>query len=350
MTSPPPDPPDERQLALSSALGEHLDASGLPTHLPTAIYLQCATLRRFRLQDLDTSGSSAEQVASAMRVLANRGLVSRLDDDSWAANPPEQALTDQAARLEQQAATFRAAAPGLARVYHEARARAGSRSGELGVELLTSLDEINLAMTELFATARRRVYSMRTKSPRVLAMMQGDPERAAALVRNSTGDILSLRVTFDATLIGENGLPSSIASRLRMDDIRFSRYVPFTATASDTGVTVMDLVNSRGTSVGVRISHPDVSAAIRQVIDDTWTRGSPWDEDSTSVATGGGPLDRRERQILRLLVEGVADAAIARQVGVSQRTVERRVRHILDLLGADTRFQAGVQAARRGWV
>jgi DNA-binding NarL/FixJ family response regulator len=41
---------------------------------------------------------------------------------------------------------------------------------------------------------------------------------------------------------------------------------------------------------------------------------------------------------------------IARQVRISQRTVERRLRAIMDELGATTRFQAGVQAAKRGLV
>jgi DNA-binding NarL/FixJ family response regulator len=35
---------------------------------------------------------------------------------------------------------------------------------------------------------------------------------------------------------------------------------------------------------------------------------------------------------------------------VSQRTVERRVRALMDQLGAGTRFQAGVQAGRRGLI
>ncbi|MDQ2757215.1 MAG: LuxR C-terminal-related transcriptional regulator [Actinomycetota bacterium] len=47
---------------------------------------------------------------------------------------------------------------------------------------------------------------------------------------------------------------------------------------------------------------------------------------------------------------GVADASIARQTGVSQRTVERRIRSLMERLGAGTRFQAGVQAVRRGWL
>jgi DNA-binding NarL/FixJ family response regulator len=35
---------------------------------------------------------------------------------------------------------------------------------------------------------------------------------------------------------------------------------------------------------------------------------------------------------------------------MSVRTVRRRVADLMDDLGADSRFQAGVEAVRRGWI
>nr|WP_279672204.1 helix-turn-helix transcriptional regulator [Flexivirga meconopsidis] len=61
-------------------------------------------------------------------------------------------------------------------------------------------------------------------------------------------------------------------------------------------------------------------------------------------------LDSRDRRILRLMANGVSDAAISRQIGISSRTVERRVRVIMDRVNATTRFQAGVLAARQGLI
>jgi DNA-binding NarL/FixJ family response regulator len=61
-------------------------------------------------------------------------------------------------------------------------------------------------------------------------------------------------------------------------------------------------------------------------------------------------LDRRDVDLLSLLSDGRSDSTIARISGISLRTVERRVRSLMDRLGAKTRFQAGVQAARRGWI
>jgi DNA-binding NarL/FixJ family response regulator len=54
--------------------------------------------------------------------------------------------------------------------------------------------------------------------------------------------------------------------------------------------------------------------------------------------------------LLRQLAAGAKDEQIARMLGLSLRTVRRRVADLMIELGADTRFQAGVEAARRGWL
>lgn len=67
-------------------------------------------------------------------------------------------------------------------------------------------------------------------------------------------------------------------------------------------------------------------------------------------------LDRGEarpdlrRFLLQQLASGAQDEHVARTLGISLRTVRRRVADVLTELGADTRFQAGVEAVRRGWL
>ncbi|MDT9593460.1 LuxR C-terminal-related transcriptional regulator [Nocardioides zeae] len=63
-----------------------------------------------------------------------------------------------------------------------------------------------------------------------------------------------------------------------------------------------------------------------------------------------GSRERGRRLLLSQLASGAADEQIARTLGVSVRTVRRRISELLIELGADSRFQAGVEAARRGWI
>jgi DNA-binding NarL/FixJ family response regulator len=62
-----------------------------------------------------------------------------------------------------------------------------------------------------------------------------------------------------------------------------------------------------------------------------------------------GPDDLR-RFLLEALGSGAQDEQIARRLGLSLRTVRRRVAELMEELGAQSRFQAGVEAARRGWL
>lgn len=57
-----------------------------------------------------------------------------------------------------------------------------------------------------------------------------------------------------------------------------------------------------------------------------------------------------QRFVLQQLAAGAQDEQIARQLGLSLRTVRRRVAELMTELGAESRFQAGVEAAKRGWI
>ena len=57
-----------------------------------------------------------------------------------------------------------------------------------------------------------------------------------------------------------------------------------------------------------------------------------------------------DAHLLALMAAGLKDEVVARQLGLSLRTVRRRIAHLMDELDADTRFQAGLEASRRGWL
>ena len=57
-----------------------------------------------------------------------------------------------------------------------------------------------------------------------------------------------------------------------------------------------------------------------------------------------------DQRILALLDAGLTDRALGNHLGLSQRTVQRRVRHLMEPAGVDTRFRLGVEASRRGWT
>jgi DNA-binding CsgD family transcriptional regulator len=99
----------------------------------------------------------------------------------------------------------------------------------------------------------------------------------------------------------------------------------------------------------VVVRQPGIVLALRELA------GALWDRAVTPP--GLGPctpgVDGARRgalPLLALMAGGAVDEQIARALGVSVRTVRRRIATLLVELGADSRFQAGAEAVRRGWI
>ncbi|PPK65586.1 hypothetical protein V5P93_005058 [Actinokineospora auranticolor] len=84
----------------------------------------------------------------------------------------------------------------------------------------------------------------------------------------------------------------------------------------------------------VTLLHDALWAALPRVAFDADTRVPP----------------RHLRPVLESLADGATDQAAQRQLAMSSRTFNRRTSELLAMLDARSRFQAGVEAARRRWV
>jgi NarL family two-component system response regulator LiaR len=90
---------------------------------------------------------------------------------------------------------------------------------------------------------------------------------------------------------------------------------------------------------GEALLHPTVVARLmEEVAADDGRRGE------------GEVLTKREREVLALIAHGLANKLIARELGVSEKTVKTHVGHILGKLGLTDRTQAALYAVREGLV
>ncbi len=100
-------------------------------------------------------------------------------------------------------------------------------------------------------------------------------------------------------------------------------------------------------------SAPEVIlSAIREVV----AGGSPLDPKAARVllsqrravpATPTSPLTEREEEVLAMVGEGLPNKLIARQLGISERTVKAHLTNIFQRLGVNDRTQAALWAQRR---
>ncbi|WP_246238613.1 response regulator transcription factor [Acrocarpospora corrugata] len=83
---------------------------------------------------------------------------------------------------------------------------------------------------------------------------------------------------------------------------------------------------------------PIVVDALRALFEALWARATPLRYPPGAV------------QVLRLASQGLCDETISRVLNLSVRTVRTRSAEAMSELGVQSRFQAGVEATRRGWL
>lgn len=95
----------------------------------------------------------------------------------------------------------------------------------------------------------------------------------------------------------------------------------------------------------IHVRQRSLVAALTYWFDALWERAMPVPD-----FEGGAARPDLRRFLLEQMVAGATDELIARTLGISLRTVRRRVAAMMEDLGVDTRFQLGVEAVRRGWL
>jgi DNA-binding CsgD family transcriptional regulator len=87
----------------------------------------------------------------------------------------------------------------------------------------------------------------------------------------------------------------------------------------------------------------DVLGALFEAI---WSSATP----VSAAKSAADPLDNQDRAVLSLLVAGLTDDAVGARLGMSRRTVARRVQRLMTETGAHSRLQLGWWARERNWL
>ena len=128
-------------------------------------------------------------------------------------------------------------------------------------------------------------------------------------------------------------------------------YDPYVFAALQVGANGYILKTARSYELAnaVRVVYEGGSAMdprITRKVIEHMTSGSPY-------ARGEGMVERpseREMDVLRLVVRGLSNRAIARELGISHRTVQGHLANLFDKLGVSTRTEAALLAVKMGWI
>ncbi|MCP2264828.1 hypothetical protein ACFQHV_10095 [Promicromonospora thailandica] len=141
---------------------------------------------------------------------------------------------------------------------------------------------------------------------------------------------------------------------------RVTAAVPVKLAIIDRRLALVSLNLSEEAPEALLTESPPLVEALCLMFESYWERAQPlrqWRSDvaheprpGTGRARDGRAPTAEERELLALLTAEVKDDVIARELGISVRTLGRRLRDLMDALGATSRFRAGAEAARRGWI
>ncbi|HEV7193670.1 MAG TPA: helix-turn-helix domain-containing protein [Jatrophihabitantaceae bacterium] len=130
--------------------------------------------------------------------------------------------------------------------------------------------------------------------------------------------------------------------------IRFASSVPGRSLVVDREVALLPIPTDDPGRHGLAVvREPNVIAWVVATFEQLWAEAAPL-EDVIHHQRDETELDATRAAILRLMAEGEKDEAISRRLAISVRTCRRHIADYMAQVGATSRFQAGVIAARAG--
>ncbi len=132
-------------------------------------------------------------------------------------------------------------------------------------------------------------------------------------------------------------------NQLAGEFVRLVRRIPVNMLILDRRVALLSADPTDPTAAIGIVRDPSVVATLVAIGQQLWQTG-------TEAGSLVDNLPSRLAVVLSALALGEPDDVACRRLGLSPRTYSRRVAELLAILGVDNRFQAGVEAARRGWL
>ncbi|WP_235939993.1 helix-turn-helix domain-containing protein [Occultella kanbiaonis] len=286
---------------------------------------------------------SAGRVTELLAVLETMGLAARqgADSERAVASPPGIALRALLAEQERRLDTVRSDLVDLEAVYRESLA---GRTAADVVDVVLGADAVRQRFAQLQAAAEQQVRAfVRADVPFVSAEENAEEERA--LLRGVRYRVLVERGVMDDA----NFYAAARESLPYGEYVRVAPALPTRLLIIDDDLALLPMRRARDDRYGAILVHPSsLLDLLVEVFESTWSRAARLTDEGEPGATD--EVAELDRSMLTLLMVGLTDARIASQLGISARTVQRRVSVLMELTRVATRFQLGAEAVRRGWV
>jgi DNA-binding CsgD family transcriptional regulator len=297
----------------------------------------------------DLAGELGITRSSASRSLSRlvaRGLATQLPGRPvrFAAVMPDIAASELIATQESQLRRLREYAYQLAAAR---RASFGARDPAELVEVIEGAANVRKAFVRLQREAQNemRVFD---KPPYTAEQPDGNPEEYRLLGEGQ----VRYRTLYERAALARPERMAEVWNGIRLGErARVTRSLPMKMALCDRRLALIPVSTySDNAGEAAYLVHPSsLLDALSELFEAMWDKAVPLNQRPASDDEEQILTDR-DKDLLGLLAAGTTDETIARTFGWSVRTVRRHIHRIMTMTGAETRFQAGMEATRRGWL
>jgi DNA-binding MarR family transcriptional regulator len=282
------------------------------------------------------AGIDRGEAVALLEGLRDKGLATA--GPKFDALPPDVALGEVLLREQQR---LEAARRMVAALSEEYRTTSRRRSAEHLVEVVVGAAALRERLREMQDSARQEILWFCRANP--IAMQGPDnTEETPALTRG-----VRYRAIYERELLEKPGELDSIIEAMRLgEQSRTLPTLPVRLAIADRAMAICPLVPDAARGLGeptaAVIRSSELLDALIALFESYWERATPLVAD--------GSAEEPDKLLLSLVVAGMPDKSIATHLGVSKRTVQRRLDRLMAIAGVDSRAGLAFQAAKRGWL
>ncbi|MET8827896.1 helix-turn-helix transcriptional regulator [Streptomyces sp. NPDC004610] len=285
------------------------------------------------------------ETEQALRLLEARGLAAQSParPGRWVAAPPGVALgallTQQRHELEQAELT-------AALLAEEYRAASAQPAVHDLVEVVSGAAAVAQRFLQLQLGASDEVCALVTGNPVAVTGRENEAEAQAA------GRGVRYRVVVERAVLDLPDGVTELTAALRRDErVRVVDRVPTKLVVADRSLALVPLTSPSAEPAALVVHASGLLELLSGLFESVWRDALPLrlGADGVSERAPDAP-DATDLEILSLLLAGLTDVSVAKQLELGLRTVQRRVKGLMELTGVSTRLQLGWHAYERGWV
>ncbi|MGK5631986.1 helix-turn-helix domain-containing protein [Streptomyces sp. URMC 123] len=316
-------------------------------------YRTLVQLGAAEVSDLALRSTLAEdETVRALRRLERQGLAARSSarPERWVAAPPEVALRALLTRQRQALERAEREAEALATEY---RAEGAEPDAHDLVEVVTGADAVAQRFAQLRLGARREVCAL-------IPGADSDPDTETETGEAEEPAEPAVRPGVRHRVVLEQGPPAGPAGMTRWaraaggpECVRVAEWVPAKVVIADRALAMVPLTDRTAEPSALVVHASGLLDSLLGLFDRVWRQALPIrigaDGTTCEAQPPDGP-DATDLEVLSLLLAGLTDASVAKQLDLGLRTVQRRVKRLMELTGVATRLQLGWHVYERGWI